>query len=125
VDAFTQYELRHGPPKPPEGYKEVERQALEHVRAAASKSRGTPFMKGFEIEEVRLSGEFPRTLIEVLFSWSRYPGLVFGHARGVWSPNGSYEEWEVKDLLTFLVLDHRNRRRDLPPREPDEHGVRW
>jgi len=103
----------------------MERRAVEEKQAWLRDAPDLRGFEGFEIVEIRAHGEFPRTEIQALFRWSRYEGMLFGRKRWIWNPDGSYATFEVKDLLTFLVLDQRSRRRDLPPPEPDDEGIRW
>lgn len=125
VDAYDRYAQEHGTLERPRDAEATERQAVEEIQAWLRHATDLRFFEGFEIVEIRARGEFPRTEIQALFRWSRYEGMLFGHRRWIWEPDGSYAEFEVKDLLTFLVLDQRSRRQDLPPPAPDDEGVRW
>ena len=83
-----------------------------------------PYIRGVSVEEVRLEGTFPDTLVVVLFRAHDRPGILFGRRRRVWENDGTYSGVEVMDVN--LMEDVETLRHGLPAdRQPDDSGVVW
>ena len=84
-----------------------------------------PYIRGVSVEEVRLEGKFPDTLVVALFRAHDRPGMLFGRRQRVWEDDGTYSG--VIDVLDVNLMEHvETLRNGLPAdRQPDDTGVVW
>lgn len=124
------------PPPPPITADQVEREALERIRAEMrhspngdklpESSATGPFGPDIDVEAVALEGEFPTTRLIVYFRSLSLPGRLFARSTRLWDQFGSFDNDYHLAVTANLQETLQACGHGLPAtRTPDETGVVW